>query len=282
MLDGSRSTEPRSPWGGGVPVVVARSRQKLILEALRSSGSVRVAELVDRLGVSDVTIRRDITELSRLGLADRVHGGAALPEGFGVEFGFPTRDSGNRHLERSIGELAASLVQPGSSVALSAGTATLDVATALQAVAGLTVVTNSPTVAQVLHEPSRHDRTVILTGGMRNASGALVGPVANRSLEPLHVDLLFLDVHGFSAAEGLTSSDLAEGETNRALIAAAACTVLVAGSDRWGVVGLATIAGLDEVDVLVSDDGLPQAACTAVGDRGGQVLVAPVGGGGTG
>lgn len=273
MLDGSTSTDPRSPWGGGVPVVLARNRQELILESLRRNGGVRTSELVRKLGVSDVTIRRDIGELSRRGLADRVHGGAALPEGSGGESGSPPSGTADRTAERALGRLAATLVRPGSSIALSAGNATLEVAAAVQAVADLTVVTNSPAVAQFLHDPARPDRTVVLTGGTLNPVGALVGPVAGRTLAPLHVDLLFLPVHGFSAAAGLTGRDLAGAETDRALVAAAACTVVVAGSGRWGVVGLASVAGWDEVGVVVSDEGLPPEARNLL--RGRLLLAEP-------
>jgi DeoR/GlpR family transcriptional regulator of sugar metabolism len=274
MLDGSTSTDPRSPWGGGVQVVLARERQELILDTLRSNGSVRVSDLVRRLGVSDVTIRRDIGELSRRGLADRVHGGAALPEGSGAEPGFRARGTPDRNCAQALGELAATLVPPGSSLALSAGGATLEVAAALRGVPGLTVVTNSPAAAQILHEPARHDRTVVLTGGTLGPGGALVGPVAQGSLAPLHVDLLFLGVHGIAAAEGLTSPDLVGAETDRALMAAAARTVVVADSGRWGRVGLVTVADLDEVDVVVSDEGLPGTARELLRERGSRVLLA--------
>jgi DeoR/GlpR family transcriptional regulator of sugar metabolism len=262
-------------WGG--QVVLARNRQELILNTLRSNGSVRVSDLVRHLGVSGVTIRRDIVELSRLGLADRVHGGAALPEGFRGEPAAPARRNLDEGSEHALGQLAASLVQPGSSVALSAGRTTLAVAAALQGVPGLTVVTNSPAVAQFLHDPTRRDRTVVLTGGTLSPGGALVGPVACSGLAPLHVDLLFLGVHGFSAATGLTSPDLAGAETDRALMAAAACTVVVADSGRWGRVGLVTVAELDEVDVVVSDEGLPGAARELLRERGSRVLLAASG-----
>ncbi|GAA4981175.1 DeoR/GlpR family DNA-binding transcription regulator [Kineococcus glutinatus] len=255
--------------------MLARQRQSLILDAVRRDGAVRVSDLVERLGVSDMTIRRDIGQLSRRGLVARVHGGATAPEGRSSEEpGFLAKSSLQTAQKRAIGAAAARLVTPGSSVALSAGTTTVEVARALLGVAGLTVVTNSPRVAEVLHEPARHDRTVILTGGIRTPSDALVGPVAVRSLQTLHVDWLFLGVHGLDADAGLTTPNLVEGETDRALIAAASTLVVVADATKWGVVGLSTIAGLEEVDVLVSDAALPVQAQAVARERTGRLVLA--------
>ena len=255
--------------------MLARTRQELILEEVRARGSVRVSELVDRLGVSDMTVRRDIAQLSRQGLVERVHGGAtSTGSPSSEEPGFAAKSVLQIAEKRAIGALAASLVEPGASVGLSAGTTTVEVAWALREVPDLTVVTNSPPAAEVLHDPARRDRTVILTGGVRTPSNALVGPVAERSLAPLHVDWLFLGVHGFAADQGLTTPNLVEGETDRAFIAAASSVVVVADSTKWGVVGLGTIAGLDEVDVLVSDEGLDADARRTLRERTGRVLLA--------
>jgi len=270
---------PADPRGrlcrGEVVTVLARQRQDLILEQVRSRGSVRVSELVDRLGVSDMTVRRDIAQLSRRGLVDRVHGGAASTDARSSdEPGFAAKSALQQAEKRAIGALAASLVTPGASVALSAGTTTVEVALALRDVLDLTVVTNSPPVAEALHEPSRRDRTVILCGGIRTPSDALVGPVAVRSLESLHVDWLFLGVHGIARAAGLTTPNLVEGETDRALMAAASSVVVVADSTKWGVVGLSSIADLDDVDVLVTDTGLPDDARAVVTEHVGRLLLA--------
>lgn len=259
--------------------MLARSRQEAILDAVRRHGSVRVSDLVEQLGVSDMTVRRDIGELSRRGLVDRVHGGAARPSS-STEPGFAAKSALRTAQKRAIGALAASLVEPGASVALSAGTTTVEVARHLRDVPGLTVVTNSPPAAELLHDPARGDRTVLLTGGVRTPSDALVGPVAVRSLQDLHVDHLFLGVHGLDPRAGLTTPNLVEGETGRALVAAAASVVVVADSTKWGVVGLTTIAALEEVDVLVSDDGLPGAARRELAERTGRLLLAQVPAGG--
>jgi DeoR/GlpR family transcriptional regulator of sugar metabolism len=256
--------------------VLARQRQERILEQVRLSGGARVSDLVEVLGVSDMTIRRDIAILARKGLVARVHGGATAVSGRSAdEPGFAAK-SGLQTVEKAaIAAAAAALVQPGDSVAISAGTTTYVVALELRHVPNLTVVTNSVPVADVLHTAARDDLTVILTGGVRTPSDALVGPVAVAALRSLHVDWLFLGVHGADERAGFTTPNLVEAETNRALIASARQVVVTADSSKWGVVGLSSIARLDDVDVLVSDDGLDPETQRVVAARVGRLIVAP-------
>lgn len=256
---------------------LARQRQEMILEQVRRAGGVRVSQLVDELGVSDMTVRRDIAQLADRGLVARVHGGATLADAPHSSFepAFRTKLGEEREEKLAIARAAAGLVRPGSSVALSGGTTTLALAEQLRDVPDLTVVTNSVPVADALHEPDRRDRVVVLTGGTRTPSDALVGPVAVQALRDLHVDLLFLGVHGFSERTGCTSPNMTEAATNRALVAAAGQTVVVADHTKLRLVGLATILGLDDVDVLVSDDGMAADDRAMLSALVGRLLVAP-------
>src|SRR4051794_7984141 len=141
-------------------------------------------------------------------------------------------------------------------------------ASSVAAIAGLTVVTNSTTVADVITSMDSGGRvTVILTGGVRTPSAALVGPVADRTIATMHVDQLFLGVHGMDQHAGFTTPNLAEATTNRALISAAREVIVLADSSKWGVVGLADIAPLSGVDAVITDDKLPRDALEILGDR---------------
>jgi DeoR/GlpR family transcriptional regulator of sugar metabolism len=254
--------------------MLAPQRQEHILAHVRANGAVRVSDLVDELGVSDMTIRRDIAHLARKGLVARVHGGATAVSGRSAdEPGFAVKSGLQTAEKAAIAAAAAALVQPGDSVALSAGTTTYAVALELRRVPDLTVVTNSVPVGEALNASPREDRTVILTGGVRTPSDALVGPVTVTALRSLHVDWLFLGVHGFDERAGFTTPNLVEGETNRALIESAREIAVVADSTKWGVVGLSSIARLDDVDVLVSDDGLPPEAQRMLHSRMRRVLL---------
>jgi DeoR/GlpR family transcriptional regulator of sugar metabolism len=256
--------------------MLARQRQERILEQVRLSGGARVSDLVDLLAVSDMTIRRDIASLARRGLVARVHGGATALTGRSAEEpGFAVKSSLQTGEKAAIAVAAAGLVSPGDSVAISAGTTTYAVAQELRRVPDLTVVTNSVPVAEALHDAAREDLTVILTGGVRTPSDALVGPVAVAALSSLHVDWLFLGVHGMDERAGMTTPNLVEAETNRALVATARQVVVVADSTKWGVVGLSSMARLDQVDVLVTDAGLDPEARRTLAARVGRLVIAP-------
>lgn len=255
--------------------MLAGQRQEHILSTVIAQGGVRVSELVDRLGVSDMTVRRDIEALASRGLLARVHGGAtALSARSTDEPGFMAKSTLALAQKAAIARTASSLVAPGAAVALSAGTTTYAVARELCTVPELTVVTNSVPVAQLLHETGRPDLTLVLTGGIRTPSDALVGPVALSALSGLHVDWLFLGVHGMDERAGLTTPNIVEGQTDQALMACAARVVVVADGSKWGVVGLSTIAPFEDVDVLVSDASLPDEARRAVEPRVARLLLA--------
>lgn len=259
--------------------MLAGQRQERILAEVRLSGGARVGDLVDLLGVSDMTVRRDIAILARKGLVARVHGGATAVSGrrSADEPGFAVKSRLQTGEKHAVAMAAADLVRPGDSVALSAGTTTFAVAGALRAIPDLTVVTNSVPAAELLHAAARDDLSVVLTGGVRTPSDALVGPVAVTALRSLHVDWLFLGVHGLDERAGLTTPNLEEAETNRALIASARQVVVTADSTKWGVVGLSSMARLDDVDVVVCDEGLDPEARRTLQSRVGRLVIAPTG-----
>jgi DeoR/GlpR family transcriptional regulator of sugar metabolism len=253
---------------------LAAQRRAFILAEVARHGGVRVTDLSRALRVSDMTIRRDLDTLARQCLVTKVHGGATgLEIGSTVEPGFGAKSVRDLGAKRAIARAAARLVQPGSAIALTAGATTWLLATHLATVPALTVVTNSLHVAEVLYRTRRPDQTVILTGGTRTPSDALVGPVAVASIRALRVDLVFLGVHGVDAQAGLTTPNMLEAETNRAFVAAARRLVVVADHTKWSVVGLSQIAALEEVDTFVTDRVLGPAR-EALAERVGEVILA--------
>jgi DeoR/GlpR family transcriptional regulator of sugar metabolism len=149
------------------------------------------------------------------------------------------------------------LVRPGTAVAVSAGTTTHALASRLAEIPDLTVLTNSLRVAEVLHERSdRAHQTVILTGGVRTPSDALVGPLAVAAVRDLHADMVLMGVHGMDLDAGFTTPNIMEAEMNRAMIASAHRLIVLADHTKWGVVGLSGIAALADAAVVVSDSGL--------------------------
>jgi DeoR/GlpR family transcriptional regulator of sugar metabolism len=254
--------------------MLAHERQVRILAELRREGTVRVAALTELLRVSDMTIRRDLEQLAASGIARKVHGGAVLVGQSAHEPSFAAKRELEQPAKTAIAVRAASLIEPGAAIALSAGTTTWAMAPLIVAIPGLTVVTNSTAVADAIAtlDPG-HRVDVILTGGVRTPSAALVGPVADRTIATMHVDQLFLGVHGMDERAGFTTPNLAEAATDRALIAAAREVVVVADSSKWGVVGLADIAPLSAVRTVITDDNLAPEALRALRDAVPTVLL---------
>ncbi|MFE7528801.1 DeoR/GlpR family DNA-binding transcription regulator [Kitasatospora sp. NPDC057542] len=259
---------------------LAGQRRVLILEQIRARGGVRVTELVRDLGVSDMTVRRDLDALARRGLVHKVHGGAVRVDAPATgEPGFETKANWELPAKDAIALAAAALVPPGSAVGLAGGTTTFAVARHLRGVEGLTVVTNSLRIAELLEQPAEDGTpataTVIRTGGVRTPSDALVGPVADQAIRSLHVNLLILGCHGLSPEAGLTTPNLAEAETNRTFLRSAHRVVVVADHTKWNAVGLASFADLDQLDILVTDDALPAEQRAAAARLVGELIVAP-------
>ncbi|MBM6403280.1 DeoR/GlpR transcriptional regulator [Phycicoccus sp. CSK15P-2] len=237
--------------------MLASQRRAAIVAIVEEHGAARVSELVERLGVSDMTVRRDIERLDGEGLLERVHGGAvaAAPRA-ADEPGFSVKSTLMTAEKQAVAAEAARLVQPGATIGISAGTTTYELARVLRAVPQLTVVTNSVPVAQLLHESAAAGHVVVLTGGVRTPSDALVGPVAVTALGGLHVDRLFLGAHGIDRWAGLTTPNLVEAETNRALVRSARTVCVLADHTKVGIIGLSTFMGLSEVDTLITDSGV--------------------------
>lgn len=259
--------------------MLAAQRRDRILADVRAHGAVRVADLVAELEVSDMTVRRDIAELVRFGLVRRVHGGA-VDSRAATELDFAVKRTLAAPEKLAIAHAALAWIAPGSSIAISAGSTTHLLAELIatdQTLRPLTVVTNSLPVADSLHAASRRaggqDLDVVLTGGVRTPSDALVGPVADAALAQLRVDRTFLGVHGLGP-DGLTTPNLLEAQTDRALLACSRDVVVLADHTKWGVVGLARIASLEAVDVLLSDLGLPDDARRVAERAVGQLQLA--------
>ena len=254
--------------------MLAKQRRSLILDEVRRSGGARVSELTRLLAVSDMTVRRDLEALSREGLLEKVHGGAAISDQLSnLEPGFDARARRASREKDLIASCAADMIVAGSAIALSAGTTTYALAHHLSGIRGLTVVTNSIRIADLLWASGCSEAAVIVTGGIRAPSGALVGPIALNAVRSLHFDAVFLSVHGMAERTGFTTPNLTEAEVNRALISAGRRLVVLADHTKWGEVGLSTFASLEEADVLVTDDALSDDARRVLEEAVGRLMV---------
>jgi DeoR family transcriptional regulator of aga operon len=228
--------------------VFAEERHRWIVTRVHALGSCHVEELASRLSLSAVTIRRDLHALEDRGLLRRTRGGAfALPQ--------HRLQTSGRGLEATlrIAEVAAELVADGSAVALANGPEALALALVLRSHARrLTVVTNAIDIAALLADaPSI---TTHVTGGTLLAGRhALVNPFAAEILTRLRVEVCFLGASGVDGAGGVTAACRPEAQVKRQFLDAARRRVLLAGSRKLGRVAGERVAGLEELDALVTD-----------------------------
>jgi DeoR family transcriptional regulator of aga operon len=232
-------------------------RRQAILDQVRDSGYVRAIDLTSALHVDSSTIRRDMERLERAGLIRRMHGGA-LPADPADTIDTPYEVRRSQHLaeKTAIGVAAAALVQDGQSVLIDNGSTAYQVAAALGDHRGLTVVTNDLMVAMCLRNHGVHQ--VHVTGGLLlDTVFTLVGPVATQAVEGLHVDWAFLGAEGVDPDAGITNINVVEIPLKQAMLAAAERVAVVADSSKLGRRSLATVCALDDVDVVITDEGLP-------------------------
>ncbi|HSK91112.1 MAG TPA: DeoR/GlpR family DNA-binding transcription regulator [Euzebyales bacterium] len=230
-------------------------RRDRITELLDSMAFVRVSDLSQRFGVSEVTIRTDLETLDAEGQLRRVRGGAVSMSRVGREPSY-AESLGDRADEKAaIGAIAAALVSPGESVFLDVGTTTTAVARALvqrDDLEDIVVLTNALPIALEL-EPAIPRFSVILTGGtLRPLQHSLVNPLATRLLEQLHVDTGFIGCTGVAWPNGVTNVNLPEAEIKRHIAHKAGRRILVADGSKVGAVSLAPVCALDEIDLLIT------------------------------
>jgi DeoR/GlpR family transcriptional regulator of sugar metabolism len=245
----------------GLPMLAAE-RRNAILRALHAGGAVRVSDLAAELDVSEMTVRRDLDAMDAENLLRKVHGGAVPRHNRGEEPWSAVKAGQQQAEKAAIAAVAAATVEDGMTIAISAGTTTTELARRLRRRPSITVVTNSVSVFRVLTDPLEGTAEgadapqVYLSGGIRTPSDALVGPVADAAIASFRVDATYLGVHGFDPQAGLTTPNIAEAQTNRALIGIGARLVVLADHTKLGEVGTNVFAPLSAVHTMIVDDGL--------------------------
>ncbi len=246
-------------------------RQVEIVDWLREKGRVTVEDLAAHFAVTPQTIRRDLNDLSDAQMVVRVHGGAMVASGV-VNLAYEARKLIAGPHKRLIGEAAARLVPDHSSVFVTIGTTTEEVARALSGHSGLLIITNSLQVAAELY---RHPGIeVVVTGGsVRRSDGGIVGAQSEAVIAQFRVDLAVIGTSAIDADGTLLDFDIREVQAARAIIEHARRVVLVSDSSKFARSAPVRVAHLDDVDILVTDR-LPPAAADLCRAHGVQVVEA--------
>ncbi|MGI5242856.1 DeoR/GlpR family DNA-binding transcription regulator [Dactylosporangium sp. CA-139066] len=240
--------------------MVVHDRLDLTLRLVRGSGRLTLGELAERLGVSEMTVRRDLDQLQEQGLVRRVRGGAVALDVPAERAGFDVRDRWLAGVKSRIGRAAAGLVEPGSTVLLDAGTTTAELAGHLVERAPLTVAVLSLQAAARLADQDGI-RLLVIGGQSRAGERSLVGPLALAALEQLRFDTFVMSIGAVHHELGWSEFDLDDAAVKRAGLKRAGRTIVVADSTKLGVQAFARVGPLDAVDTLVTDTG-PESAGT--------------------
>ena len=251
--------------------MLTAERRQAILSHLERHGKVVAAELVDALGVSEDTVRRDLRELDAQGLLRRVHGGAlpASPT--------PPRYADRRRLDpagkAAIGRAAVGLVQPGDVVLAGGGTTVLEFARALPADLPATVVTTAPDVAATLAEHPLLE-VVAVGGRVHPETRTVVGADAVEALRGVRADLSVLGVCSLHPAAGLTVLHRDEAQVERLMLEGSRRVATLTGAEKLGSAAPFPVAAVDAITTLVTDRAAPAALLEPYRAAGVEVCLA--------
>lgn len=254
-------------------MITKQGRQYSILQCVDDLGEVSVKDLSRKLGVSEMTIRRDLNDLDVLNLVKRVHG-AAISLSKGSQFAEPPvieRVKEQSLTKHRIAQAVANLIESNETVYLGSGSTILEVAKALSKRNNITVITNALTVFnELVNSPSI---TLILTGGcLRREEMTLVGFFLEKAVSNLQVDKIIIGVRGIDPVYGFTSDDIREIITDRAIINTNSQIIVAADYTKFGYIGTSHTAEITAASIIVTDKKAPDDIVKKIQEKGVKVI----------
>ncbi len=251
------------------------SRRAEILKELDEKGKVFVHELSDKFNISEVTIRNDLDHLEKQNMLIRARGGAIKIKQYHVGLDISLTDKQKEFMKEKqrIGKRAAQFIENGDTIILDSGTTTTEVAKNLGNFKELTIITNALNIAGILSE-YEHFNVFIPGGILRKKSLSFVGSLAEESLSKFYCDKLFLGVDGFDITYGLSTPNVEEARLNKIMIDLAEEVIVVTDSRKFQNRKFAFIAPVTEVDVVITDAGIPEEVKSQLEKSGIDVVIA--------
>jgi len=253
------------------------ARQTLLVENLSRRGFMSVSDIAEETGVSEITIRRDLTELERSGTIRRTHGGALIARNGTAniydirEPTFEARRRRNSDAKIRIAQRAVQFVRPGQTIALDTGSTTLELTRFLGEVADLQIITNNTRAASLLAETTH---PVYLPGGrVRGRELSIYGSNAASFVSTYHYDILFLGLSGISE-DGLFDYSPEDCEIKRVFIQRSDLIIALCDASKFNRQAMVRIAALGEIHYLVVDMAPPDALREAIEKAGARILIA--------
>lgn len=246
-------------------------RRQQILKNVEENGRVSVAELSSTLGVSGVTIRNDLQALADQKLIIRTHGGAIFNNGGLYELALAMRRQKRVQEKDRIGEACASMIANSEAIILDSSSTALATVQHLKDRRQLTIVTNSLAVAQELRDAP--GVSVVMPGGkFQPETNSITGTGGLSLLRRFNLQKGFFGAHGITLKEGLTDVSLEEAEIKRELAAMCRQKIAVVDASKWGQVGLASFAQIEDFDIVITDKQAPAELLEQVRTLGIEVI----------
>ncbi len=248
-------------------------RHKLILDKLSSEGFVGVAELSKEMDVTMVTVRKDLKLLEDKGLLYRSHGSATPVSPYVNDRPVNEKKLVQVDEKEKIASLAAKLIQEDEAIIIGSGTTVMALAKAIPKNMKLTVLTGAMNVTMALLD-NQNMEIVQLGGVVRKSSSSVVGHYAEDMLVSFACSKLFLGVDGISPEFGLTTSNMMEAHLNSKMIKSVQKTIILADSSKFRRKGFGKICEIDDIDVIITDEGISETYKAMLEERGIEVLIA--------
>ncbi|SFC48484.1 DeoR family transcriptional regulator, aga operon transcriptional repressor [Parapedobacter composti] len=248
-------------------------RHQFIMNQLQQNGAVNVLELCKLLEVSSVTIRKDLKLLEDRQLLFRTHGGATLNNPYTIDRTVFEKEKIQAAEKAAIAREAASLITDNDSVIIASGTTVQAMAQEIQPIGNLTVVTSALNVAvQLIKHPNVE---ILQLGGiLRKSSTSVTGRYAESILNDFFCSKLFLGVDGIDLDFGLTTTNAQEAHLNRKMMEVSQRVIVLADSTKFGRRGFGRICGIEEVDQIITDNGVSPQTVKALERMGVKVTIA--------
>ena len=233
----------------------AAARQRFIADALTRDAAVSISELAVELGVSEMTVRRDLEVLEKSSSIQRTHGGAVLSERMIFEFDYRERQKASLEQKLAIARAALQLIKPGQRIILDTGTTTLQLARLLATIERLTIITPSLAVASELQFADNLE-VILLGGKIHKGSPDLTGPVTEHCLDLFAADWVFQGAESIGLDGSVFNVDLQLGQVDRKMRTKATRSCLLADSSKIGGSALVRTGSLADFDCFITDSGI--------------------------
>lgn len=258
-----------------VLIMLSEERKRQILDMLQEKTSVSVSELSDKFNVSEVTIRKMLNELDDHGFLKRTRGGAMSLTTSVSEFEEKEKEKRNTKEKKAIAKVAYDYIKDGETVFIDAGSTTLELIRLIKNgnKRNIVVVTNAINIAMEMIEAE--DIDLILIGGcVRHRILSCVGSIAEKAIDSLFIDKVFLGANSLDIEHGITTPNIFEAQVKQRMQKSTKEIVLIADYSKFGLTSLAKICPITSINRIITDWNVPVEYVNAIRDMGVDITIA--------